>query len=103
MRAARVSRVEVTVCGPVLRVMRIRRTRSGAHRIFLIAAASAPVRIDANVDIMGDFPIRSGEPAVVRGEYYYDGPGRDGVHWTHRTNRGPHPPGFVQLDGVVYR
>lgn len=64
---------------------------------------SRPVQIDANIDVMGDFPIRTGERAVVRGEYYYDGAGRDGVHWTHRTSRGTHPPGFITLDGITYR
>ncbi len=98
------SPVEVTVCGPVVGVLNIRRSRSGAHRIFVVNAdGSAPVRIDANIDIMGNFPIHTGEKAIVRGEYYDDGPGRDGVHWTHRTDRGTHPPGFVELDGVTYR
>ncbi len=102
--AAQAARAEVTLCGTVVRVGRLRRSRSGTHREFFVdAGARRPVRIDANVDIMGDFPIRMGERAVVRGEYYYDGPGRDGVHWTHRTDRGRHPPGFVTLNGVTYR
>lgn len=98
------ARSEVTLCGTVVRIGRIRQSRSGAHRVFLVdVGANDRVQIDANVDIMGNFPIRDGERAVVRGEYYYDGPGRDGVHWTHRTDRGSHPPGFIQLDGVTYR
>jgi len=95
---------EVTLCGPVVRVGRLRRSRSGTHRVFIVDVGSHDrVAIDANVDIMGNFPIRNGEYAVVHGEYYYDGPGRDGVHWTHRTDRGNHPPGYVTLDGVTYR
>ena len=104
IQLARADHTEVTVCGTVVRVGRIRRSRSGAHRIFLVdAGANDRVQIDANVDVMGNFPIRAGERAVVRGEYYYDGPGRDGVHWTHRTDRGSHPPGFIRLDGITYR
>jgi len=104
IRAARADRTEVTVCGTVVRVGRLRRSRAGTHRTFVVASAGdAPVEIDANVDVMGDFPIRRGERAVIRGEYYADPSGRDGVHWTHRTDRGGHPPGFVQLDGVTYR
>ncbi len=87
-----------------MRVNRLRRSHGGVHRVFIVDAGPAgPIAIDANVGIMGDFPIRHGETTIVRGEYYSDGPGRDGVHWTHRTDRGTHPPGFVELDGVTYR
>jgi hypothetical protein len=97
-------RTEVTLCGTVSGVGPVRRSRSGVHRVFWVDVGGHDrVAVDANVDVMGDFPIRSGERAVVRGEYYYDAPGRDGVHWTHRTERGSHPAGFVTLDGVTYR
>ena len=104
VQLAHAGRSEVTLCGTVVRVGRLRRSRSGAHRIFVVDAGGGDrVTVDANVDIMGDFPIHPGERAVVRVEYYYDGPGRDGIHWTHRTDRVTHPPGFVALDGVTYR
>jgi hypothetical protein len=104
VQAAHANRTEVTLCGVVVRSGRLRRSRSGAHRVFIVDAGGGDrVEVDANIDVMGDFPIRSGEHAVVRGEYYYDGAGRDGVHWTHRTDRGNHPPGYVTLDGVTYR
>ncbi len=51
---------------------------------------------------MGEFPIRPGEQTTVRGEYYYDPDGREGVHWTHHTDRGPHPGGYVILNGLRY-
>jgi hypothetical protein len=102
--ATRPGRSEVTLCGTVVSVSRIRRSRSGAHRVFVVdVGGNDRVQVDANVDIMGNFPIRTGEYAVVRGEYYYDAPSREGVHWTHRTDRGNHPAGFVTLDGVTYR
>jgi hypothetical protein len=102
--AAGANRAEVTLCGTVVRVGRLQRSRSGTHRVFFVdVGGNRRVQIDANVDIMGNFPIRRGEYAVVRGEYYSDGPGRDGVHWTHRTDRGTHPPGFVTLAGLTYR
>ena len=104
MREARASRTEVTLCGTVVRVGRLRRSRSGTHRVFVVDAGTGElVQIDANIDIMGNFPIRSGERTIVRGEYYADSDGYDGVHWTHRTDRGTHPPGYVELDGVTYR
>lgn len=104
VQLAHANRTEVTLCGTVVRAGRLRRSRSGTHRVFVVdVGGNDRVRIDANVDIMGEFPIRPGEHAVIRGEYYYDGPGQDGVHWTHRTDRGSHPPGYITLDGVTYR
>jgi hypothetical protein len=101
---ARADRSEVTLCGTVVRVAQLRRSRSGTHRVFVVdVGGNDRVQVDSNVDVMGNFPIRDGERAVVRGEYYYDAPGREGVHWTHRTDRGSHPPGYVMLDGIVYR
>jgi hypothetical protein len=80
-----------------------RHTRSGEHRLFyVIVPGSGPIEIDANLDVMGDVPIRGGETVVVRGEYYYDQNGREGVHWTHHTDRGSHPPGYLILDGTRY-
>jgi hypothetical protein len=73
------------------------------HRIFFVDVGSGDViAIDANVDVMGEFPIRPGEQTTVRGEYYYDPDGREGVHWTHHTDRGPHPGGYVILNGLRY-
>jgi hypothetical protein len=104
VQAAHAARSEVTLCGTVVRAGRLRRSRSGTHRVFIVdLGANDRIAIDANVDVMGNFPIRNGEYAVVRGEYYYDAPGRDGVHWTHRTDRGNHPAGYITLDGVTYR
>ncbi len=104
VQAAHANRTEVTLCGVVVRAGRLRRSRAGVHRVFVVdVGGDDRVQVDANVEIMGNFPIRPGEQTVVRGEYYYDGPGRDGVHWTHRTDHGAHPPGYVTLDGVTYR
>jgi hypothetical protein len=101
---ARVSHTEVTFCGVVVRVRRPQRTRSGVHRyIYVDAGHNDVIEIDANLDEMGNFPVKAGEQAVVRGEYYDDPDGREGVHWTHHTDRGPHPPGYLILDGTTYR
>ena len=101
---AHVNHAEVTFCGPVVRVKAPKRTRSGVHRyIYIDAGHGDVVEVDANLDEMGNFPVRAGEQAVVRGEYYYDQSGREGVHWTHHTDRGSHPPGYLILDGTTYR
>ncbi len=67
------------------------------------SGAGDRVEIDANLAVMGDVPIRRGESAIVHGEYYYDASGRSGIHWTHRTLRGTHPPGYIMLDGRLYQ
>jgi hypothetical protein len=101
---ARVNHAEVTLCGTVARVGPALESRSGRHRYFLVDVGGGDdIEIDANLDEMGTFPIDAGERAVVRGEYYYDGGGREGIHWTHHTDRGYHPPGYVILNGTTYR
>jgi hypothetical protein len=96
-------RTEVAFCGIVVRVGPARETRSGRHRaIYVDAGHGNVIEIDADLDQMGNFPVTDGEHAAVRGEYYYDSDGREGVHWTHHTDRGPHPPGYLTLDGTTY-
>jgi hypothetical protein len=100
---AHVNHAEVTLCGTVARVREPRRSRSGVHRVFYVDVGGGDwIAIDANLDEMGNFPIRPGETTTIRGEYYYDDDGREGVHWTHHTDRGSHPPGFVILNGTRY-
>lgn len=101
---AHANRAEVTLCGTVVRLRPARHTRSGWHRyIYVDVGHDDAIEIDANLDVMGNFPVTVGERAVVMGEYYYDEDGREGVHWTHRTNYGSHPPGYLTLDGTTYR
>jgi hypothetical protein len=100
---AHVNHAEVTLCGTVERVRAPRRTRSGTHRVFYVDVGGGDdIAIDANLDVMGLFPVRPGEATTIRGEYYYDQDGREGVHWTHHTSHGPHPPGYVILEGRRY-
>src|ERR1700733_6468835 len=89
---AHVNHAEVTFCGTVVRLRPAKHTRSGWHRyVYVDAGHHDVIEIDANLDEMGNFPVSDGEQAIVRGEYYYDSDGREGVHWTHRTDRGSHP------------
>lgn len=95
---------EVTVCGTVRRVRAPLPSRSGRHLDFLLALPGGDdVWVDANLEVLGRLPLRRGDAATVRGEYYVDGPRRDGIHWTHRTTHGPHPPGYVIVGGVRYQ
>jgi hypothetical protein len=101
---AHANHAEVTLCGTVSRVREARHTRSGWHRyVFVDVGRGDTIEIDANLDQMGDFPVHVGDNAVVRGEYYYDPNGREGVHWTHHTDRGTHPAGYLILNGATYQ
>ena len=60
------------------------------------------VRVEANTDLTGEFPIARGDRVVVKGEYEYY-PRGGVVHWTHRDPRGRHEGGYVQLDGRTYQ
>ena len=100
---AHVNHAEVTFCGTVVRLRPAKHTRSGWHRyVYIDVGHNDVIEIDANLDEMGNFPVTDGEQAVVRGEYYYDENGREGVHWTHHTDHGPHPPGYLILNGTTY-
>ena len=101
---AHANHAEVTFCGTVVRVRPARHTRSGWHRyIYVDVGHDDRIEIDANLDEMGNFPVAVGDRAVAMGEYYYDQDGREGVHWTHHTDRGSHPPGYLTLNGTTYR
>jgi hypothetical protein len=101
---AHANHAEVTFCGTVVRLRPAKRTRSGVHRyIFVDVGHNDTIEIDANLDEMGNFPVSVGDSAIVRGEYYYDEDGREGVHWTHHTDRGTHPAGYLTLNGTTYQ
>lgn len=101
---AHANHAEVTFCGTIARLKAPKHTRSGWHRyIYVDVGHGNTIEVDANLDEMGNFPVSVGEQATVRGEYYYDTDGREGVHWTHHTGRGSHPPGFMILDGTTYQ
>ena len=94
---------EVTVCGTVTSVSREETTRSGRHKYFYVRVdqAIAPVEIVTNLDETGEFAVKPGDTATVRGRYYDDDPSSQGIDWTHRTgaNASWPYPGYVQING----
>jgi hypothetical protein len=104
-RAAR-SGIEVQASGSIARVLGERSGRSGPHEGFLLHLTGAgghglTVRVESNLDIMGNFAVHEGDAAIVRGQYEYD-PGGGVLHWTHRDLAGRHPGGFVEVNGHRY-
>lgn len=98
------SHVEVVAQGTITRVLGVTAGRTSPHEGFLIRLDSAcrvTVRVEANADFTGTFPIVPGTRAVVKGEYEYY-PIGGVVHWTHRDPRGRHEGGFVEVGGRTY-
>jgi hypothetical protein len=98
------SRVEVVAGGTVTRVFGTRAGRTSPHEGFLMrlnSGCSVEIRVEANTDFTGEFPLRNGDAVIVKGEYEYYA--RGGViHWTHRDPRGRHEGGFIQTAGKTY-
>ncbi len=95
------------VCGTVVKVFRARRSRSGMHGYFLMSVAGGqPIRVVSNLDEMKapSWPwVKIGDQVEVQGRYYYDGPGRQGLDWTHHgTGRHWPWPGYVSVNGQRY-
>jgi hypothetical protein len=84
----------------VVRVLGIRRSYSGAHEGFVIAASGQTITVEDNVDITGPIPLRRGDTVSLLGQYECD----DGViHWTHHDPRGRHPVGYIEVNGQRYQ
>ena len=98
------SHVEVVAQGTITRVLGVAQGRTSPHEGFLMRLDSAcrvTVRVEANADFTGTFPIAPGDRAVVKGEYEFY-PIGGVIHWTHRDPRGRHEGGFVQVRGQTY-
>ena len=98
------SHVEIVADGHVTAVLGVAPGRVSPHEGFLMRVGSGcdvVVRVEANTDFTGEFPLTRGEPVVVKGEYEYY-PRGGVVHWTHRDPRGRHDGGYIEIDGHRY-
>jgi hypothetical protein len=103
-RAGR-SHVEVVADGRVVRVLGVAPGRVSPHEGFLMhlgSGCSVVVRVEANTDFTGTFPIASGDGVVVKGEYEFY-PRGGVIHWTHRDPRGRHEGGYIEVRGRTYQ
>jgi hypothetical protein len=99
------SHVEVVADGQVVRVLGTAPGRVSPHEGFLMrlgSGCSVVVRVEANTDFTGTFPIAPGDAVVVKGEYEYY-PIGGVIHWTHRDPRGRHDGGYIQVRGRTYQ
>jgi hypothetical protein len=98
------SRVEVVAGGTVTRVLGTKPGVSSPHEGFLMrlnSSCDVTIRVEANVDFTGQFPLNTGDAVVVKGEYEYY-PRGGVIHWTHRDPRGRHEGGYIQTAGKIY-
>ena len=98
------SHQEVVADGKVVQVLGVAPGRVSPHEGFLMQLASGcnvVVRVEANTDFTGTFPLTAGDGVVVKGEYEYY-PRGGVVHWTHRDPRGRHEGGFIETGGRRY-
>lgn len=106
IRAQQKSPWEVTVCGNVIRVPPSRTTRSGPHEYFFIdIPGGAPIEVVSNENELGGyFPVKVGDSALVRGRYYHDPNGTEGIDWTHHgTSSTWRFSGYVVINGRKYQ
>jgi hypothetical protein len=99
------SGVEVVADGRVTAILGVAQGRVSPHEGFLVrldSGCDVVVRVEANTDLTGEFPIARGDRVVVKGEYEYY-PRGGVIHWTHRDPRGRHEGGYVQLGGRTYQ
>lgn len=102
-RAGR-SHVEVVADGTVTRMLGVAPGRVSPHEGFLMQLATGcrvVVRVEANTDFTGTFPLARGDRVVVKGEYEYY-PIGGVIHWTHRDPRGRHEGGYIETGGKTY-
>ena len=96
---------EVTVEGPVVRVLTTNVGDHGAHERFIVAVRAGNLEQDVlvadNISIGRTAPVHSGDDVTVRGELAID-PSGPVIHWTHHDPRGRHESGFVRLHGTLY-
>jgi hypothetical protein len=102
-RAGR-SHVEVVADGTVVNVFGVRAGRSSPHEGFLMQLASGcsvVVRVEANTEFTGTFPLARGDRVTAKGEYEFY-PRGGVIHWTHRDPRGRHEGGYILVRGRMY-
>jgi len=102
--SAQRSHVEVVADGTVTRVLGVAAGRVSPHEGFLMRLASGcslVLRVEANTDFTGQFPLAQGQRVAVKGEYEFY-PRGGVVHWTHRDPRGRHEGGYIQTGGQLY-
>ena len=101
--AQRISRLQVTGQGTVVKVLRDDGNGSRHQRFILRLASGRTVLVAHNIDLAPRIDaLRPGDAVAFSGEYEWN-PKGGVIHWTHRDPQGRHPAGWIRHDGKTYQ
>lgn len=99
----RLSRVQVTGEGTVVKVLRDDGNGSRHQRFIVRLDSGRTVLVAHNIDLAPRIDgLRAGDAVAFSGEYEWN-PKGGVIHWTHRDPRGRHPEGWIRHDGQRYQ
>ena len=99
----RISRLQVTGQGTVVKVLRDDRSGSRHQRFIVRLDSGRTVLVAHNIDLAPRIEtLRAGDTVAFYGEYEWN-PKGGVIHWTHRDPRGRHPAGWIKHDGQTYQ
>ena len=99
----RISKLQVTGQGTVVKVLRDD-SNGSRHQRFIVRLDSGRTMLVAhNIDLAPRIEtLRAGDTVVFNGEYEWN-PKGGVIHWTHRDPQGRHPAGWIKHDGQTYQ
>ena len=101
--AQRISRLQVTGQGTVVKVLRDDGNGSRHQRFIVRLDSGRTVLVTHNIDLAPRIEtLRAGDTVAFSGEYEWN-PKGGVIHWTHRDPQGRHPAGWIKHDGQTYQ
>ncbi|MHB0974813.1 MAG: DUF3465 domain-containing protein [Thiobacillus sp.] len=101
--AQRISRLQVTGQGTVVKVLRDDGNGSRHQRFIVRLDSGRTVLLAHNIDLAPRIDaLRAGDTVAFHGEYEWN-PKGGVIHWTHRDPHGRHPSGWIRHDGQTYQ
>lgn len=101
--AQRISRLQVTGQGTVVKVLRDDGNGSRHQRFIVRLDSGRTVLVAHNIDLAPRIDaLSAGDTVAFYGEYEWN-PKGGVIHWTHRDPQGRHPAGWIRHDGQTYQ
>ena len=101
--AQRISKLQVTGQGTVVKVLRDDGNGSRHQRFIVRLDSGRTVLVAHNIDLAPRIDaLRAGDTVAFYGEYEWN-PKGGVIHWTHRDPQGRHPAGWIRHDGQTYQ
>lgn len=99
----RISRLQVTGQGTVVKVLRDDGNGSRHQRFIVRLDSGRTLLVAHNIDLAPRIEtLRAGDTVAFSGEYEWN-PKGGVIHWTHRDPQGRHPAGWIRHDGQTYQ